>query len=225
MSDACGLDATLDRVRALIEELERRPEDVLDAAELSYTSGVPLGDVRELLAGRRVADPGVAARVQQRLGLLIETRRRCGDGVVRPLGEAVAAHTQAEIAQGIGVTPQALRAYRKPDHPAVPSVHTVLGISEWFRVHSGWLTEPADRALARVLRERLQELERQSAEREMERLLDDRGVRAHAFRAVGALSRQKLEALMTLLGSDPDGSGPGGPAGSAGASGAPSPGL
>ncbi|MFK8912490.1 hypothetical protein, partial [Streptomyces sp. YS-3] len=205
MTDACGLDATLDRVRSLIEELERRPEDVLDAVELSYASGVPAADVRELLAGGRVADPGVAARVQQRLELLMNTRRRCGDGVVRPVGEAVSPHTQAEIAQGIGVTPQALRAYRKPDHPAVPSVHTVLGISEWFRVHSGWLTEPADRALARVLRERLQDLERQSARREMERILHDRGVHAHAFRAVGALPRQKLEALMTLLGCDPDG--------------------
>ncbi|MFF1479005.1 alpha/beta fold hydrolase [Streptomyces sp. NPDC058301] len=198
MADCRELDVVLGRVTELIGRLGLLPGAVLDVAALSYACGVPESDVRMLLRGKAVADEGVAARVRQRLALLVRTRRRGSDHVVRPLRGA-APHTQAEIALGIGVTTQALRSYQRPDNPGLPSVPTLMSISTWFQVHSGWLTEPGEGALARVLRDTLRELEQRAAEREMEQLLRDQGVRADALRAVGSLSAHKLEALMTLL--------------------------
>ncbi|MER7047187.1 helix-turn-helix domain-containing protein [Streptomyces jumonjinensis] len=210
------LGDVLERIRTLCGQLEKHPQGVLEVARLSYESGLSAQEVISLLNGEPVPRAALRDVVRQRLTLLISTRRRHADGRVERLADGEDGHSRGEVAGGIGISVQGLHRLLSV---GTPSLSTALRICEFFGVHAGFLTEAADEALLRLLRERTRILERErtrALERESARALGreserpvsvppaDHGVRRVALRIVGSLPEDQLKGLIGLLGHPPE---------------------
>ncbi|MGW4907759.1 XRE family transcriptional regulator [Streptomyces sp. NPDC004270] len=149
MSDA---HAPLVGVLARLGELTGRPgrlSEVLDVADLSYRTGVPVGTVAELLAGGTAPEAGLAERVRQRLDFIRENRRR-PDGKRYSLGE---------LAAIAGTSRQWLSEWRKSGMPGLE--HTDR-LRRFFGLPPGFFTADEPEALYEALQPVLQGLEAQA---------------------------------------------------------------
>ncbi|KAA0940299.1 MULTISPECIES: helix-turn-helix domain-containing protein [Streptomyces] len=176
------LPAVVARVAGLADRLGAPHSEVFDVRRLSVASGVPEVVVRSLLNGRAAGEPDLQARFLQRLDLLRRTR-------LKPNGRR---YTQQEIADGAGMSRQQAGALINGDRR--PTMEHCDAIQRFFRVHAGFLTAEDPEALAGALQRTEQDLLQRLADRErgadpaagpdqLERLLQDHGVRGIAWRA------------------------------------------
>jgi transcriptional regulator with XRE-family HTH domain len=176
------LPAVVARVAGLADRLGAPHGEVFDVRRLSAASGVPEVVVRSLLNGRTAGEPDLQARFLQRLDLLRRTR-------LKPNGRR---YTQQEIADGAGMSRQQAGALINGDRR--PTMEHCDAIQRFFRVHAGFLTAEDPEALAGALQRTEQDLLQRLADRErgsdpaaapdqLERLLQDHGVRGIAWRA------------------------------------------
>ncbi|MEU2714833.1 XRE family transcriptional regulator [Streptomyces sp. NPDC007205] len=146
MSDAyASLAAVLDRLGELTGRPGRLPE-VLDVADLSHRTGIPVSVVVELLAGGRAPETSLAGRVRQRLDFIRETRRR-------PDGKR---YSLDELARIAGTSRQWLSEWRKSGMPGLQ--HTDR-LRRFFGLPAGFFTADEPEALQEALRPVLQSLE------------------------------------------------------------------
>ncbi|MEU1159581.1 XRE family transcriptional regulator [Streptomyces sp. NPDC005921] len=149
MSDA---HAPLTGVLERLGELTGRPgrlSEVLDVAELSYRTGIPVGAVAELLVGRAAPEAGLAERVRQRLDFIRENRRR-PDGKRYSLGE---------LAAIAGTSRQWLSEWRKS---GLPSLEHTDRLRRFFGLPPGFFTADEPEALYEALQPVLQWYEAQA---------------------------------------------------------------
>ncbi|MER5523559.1 XRE family transcriptional regulator [Streptomyces sp. NPDC002677] len=149
MSDA---HAPLAGVLVRLGELTGRPgrlSEVLDVADLSYRTGIPVGTVAELLCGGTAPETGLAERVRQRLDFIRENRRRA-DGKRYSLGE---------LAAIAGTSRQWLGEWRKSGMPGLE--HTDR-LRRFFGLPPGFFTADESEALYEALQPVLQGLEAQA---------------------------------------------------------------
>jgi transcriptional regulator with XRE-family HTH domain len=176
------LPAVVARVAGLADRLGAPHSEVFDVRRLSAASGVPEVVVGSLLNGRAAGEPDLQARFLQRLDLLRRTR-------LKPNGRR---YTQQEIADGAGMSRQQAGALINGDRR--PTMEHCDAIQRFFRVHAGFLTAEDPEALAGALQRTEQDLLQRLADRErgpdpaaapdqLERLLQDHGVRGIAWRA------------------------------------------
>ncbi|WP_406435451.1 helix-turn-helix domain-containing protein [Streptomyces sp. NBC_00631] len=146
MSDAhVPLAGVLER----LGELTGRPGrlfEVLDVADLSYRTGIPVAVVTELLAGGAAPEVGLAERVRQRLDFIRENRRR-PDGKRYSLGE---------LAAIAGTSRQWLSEWRKS---GLPSLEHIDRLRRFFGLPAGFFTADEPEALHEALQPVLQGLE------------------------------------------------------------------
>ncbi|MEU6197986.1 XRE family transcriptional regulator [Streptomyces sp. NPDC047061] len=149
MSDAhAPLTGALQRLGELTGRPGRLPE-VLDVADLSYRTGIPVGVVAELLAGGAAPEAGLAERVRQRLDFIRENRRR-PDGKRYSLGE---------LAAIAGTSRQWLSEWRKS---GLPSLEHTDRLRRFFGLPAGFFTADEPEALYEALQPVLQGLEAQA---------------------------------------------------------------
>ncbi|MER7182670.1 XRE family transcriptional regulator [Streptomyces hyaluromycini] len=149
MSDAhAPLTGVLERLGELTGRPGRLPE-VLDVADLSYRTGIPVGVVAELLAGGAAPEAGLAERVRQRLDFIRENRRR-PDGKRYSLGE---------LAAIAGTSRQWLSEWRKS---GLPSLEHTDRLRRFFGLPAGFFTADEPEALYEALQPVLQGLEAQA---------------------------------------------------------------
>ncbi|MFF7474871.1 helix-turn-helix domain-containing protein [Streptomyces sp. NPDC008092] len=149
MSDA---HAPLTGVLERLGELTGRPGrlcEVLDVADLSYRTGIPVGVVAELLAGGPAPEGGLAERVRQRLDFIREHRRR-PDGKRYSLGE---------LATIAGTSRQWLSEWRKS---GLPSLEHTDRLRRFFGLPPGFFTADEPEALCEALQPVLQGLQAQA---------------------------------------------------------------
>ncbi|WP_046728344.1 hypothetical protein [Streptomyces humi] len=149
MSDA---HAPLSDVLARLGELTGRHgrlSEVLDVADLSQRTGIPVGVVAELLAGGTAPQTGLAERVRQRLDFIRENRRR-PDGKRYSLGE---------LAAIAGTSRQWLSEWRKS---GLPSLEHTDRLRRFFELPAGFFTADEPEALYEALQPVLQGLEAQA---------------------------------------------------------------
>ncbi|MEU9451686.1 XRE family transcriptional regulator [Streptomyces sp. NPDC048277] len=149
MSDA---HAPLTGVLSRLGELTGRPgrlSEALDVADLSYRTGIPVGTVAELLAGRAAPEVELAERVRQRLDFIRENRRR-PDGKRYSLGE---------LAAIAGTSRQWLSEWRKS---GLPSLEHTDRLRRFFGLPAGFFTADEPEALYEALQPVLQGLEAQA---------------------------------------------------------------
>ncbi|MEW1771859.1 XRE family transcriptional regulator [Streptomyces sp. NPDC086777] len=149
MSDA---RAPLTGVLERLGELTGRPGrlcEVLDVADLSYRTGIPVGVVAELLAGGAAPEAGLAERVRQRLDFIRENRRR-PDGKRYSLGE---------LAAIAGTSRQWLSEWRKS---GLPSLEHTDRLRRFFGLPPGFFTADEPEALYEALQPVLQGLQAQA---------------------------------------------------------------
>ncbi|MFG2952288.1 helix-turn-helix domain-containing protein [Streptomyces sp. NPDC048291] len=149
MSDA---HAPLTGVLERLGELTGRPGrlcEVLDVADLSYRTGIPVGVVAELLAGGPAPEAGLAERVRQRLDFIREHRRR-PDGKRYSLGE---------LATIAGTSRQWLSEWRKS---GLPSLEHTDRLRRFFGLPPGFFTADEPEALYEALQPVLQCLQAQA---------------------------------------------------------------
>ncbi|MER6219207.1 XRE family transcriptional regulator [Streptomyces sp900105755] len=149
MSDA---HAPLTGVLERLGELTGRPGrlcEVLDVADLSYRTGIPVGVVAELLAGGPAPEAGLAERVRQRLDFIREHRRR-PDGKRYSLGE---------LAAIAGTSRQWLSEWRKS---GLPSLEHTDRLRRFFGLPPGFFTADEPEALYEALQPVLQGLQAQA---------------------------------------------------------------
>ncbi|MCG7203907.1 MULTISPECIES: XRE family transcriptional regulator [Streptomyces] len=149
MSDA---HAPLTDVLARLGELTGRHgrlSEVLDVADLSHRTGIPVGVVAELLAGGTAPQTGLAERVRQRLDFIRENRRR-PDGKRYSLGE---------LAAIAGTSRQWLSEWRKS---GLPSLEHTDRLRRFFELPAGFFTADEPEALYEALQPVLQGLEAQA---------------------------------------------------------------
>jgi transcriptional regulator with XRE-family HTH domain len=145
-------DAPLAGVLARLGELTGRSgrlSEVLDVADLSHRTGIPVGTVAELLAGGTAPEAGLAERVRQRLDFIRENRRR-PDGKRYSLGE---------LAAIAGTGRQWLSEWRKSGMPGLE--HTDR-LRRFFGLPPGIFTADEPEALYEALQPVLQGLEAQA---------------------------------------------------------------
>jgi transcriptional regulator with XRE-family HTH domain len=141
--------APLTGVLERLGELTGRPgrlAEVLDVADLSYRTGIPVGVVAELLAGGAAPETGLAERVRQRLDFIRENRRR-PDGKRYSLGE---------LAAIAGTSRQWLSEWRKS---GLPSLEHTDRLRRFFGLPPGFFTADEPEALYEALQPVLQGLE------------------------------------------------------------------
>ncbi|MGW7541038.1 XRE family transcriptional regulator [Streptomyces sp. NPDC054770] len=146
MSDThAPLTVVLQRLGELTGRPGRLPE-VLDVADLSYRTGIPVAVVAELLAGGAAPETGLAERVRQRLDFIRENRRR-PDGKRYSLGE---------LAAIAGTSRQWLSEWRKS---GLPSLEHTDRLRRFFGLPAGFFTADEPEALYEALQPVLQSLE------------------------------------------------------------------
>jgi transcriptional regulator with XRE-family HTH domain len=149
VSDAhAPLTGVLERLGELTGRPGRLPE-VLDVADLSYRTGIPVGVVAELLAGGAAPEAELAERVRQRLDFIRENRRR-PDGKRYSLGE---------LATIAGTSRQWLSEWRKS---GLPSLEHTDRLRRFFGLPPGFFTADEPEALYEALQPVLQGLEAQA---------------------------------------------------------------
>ncbi|MEV7521422.1 helix-turn-helix transcriptional regulator [Streptomyces sp. NPDC091371] len=134
---------SLGLLEELIEKADLDRAAVLDPAPLSLSTGLPVSVVRSGLSRGPLHETDFQEQVAQRLDFLRETRRR-PDGLP---------YSQAEIADGAGVTPQWVGELLKGRK--VPSLELAARIEDFFKVPRGFLTATPSQALNRALEEKL----------------------------------------------------------------------
>ena len=140
---------SLAEVLARIGELTGRPgrlPEVVDVADLSHRTGIPVGTVVELLGGGRAPEAGLAQRVRQRLDFIRETRRR-------PDGKR---YSLDELARIAGTSRQWLSEWRKS---GLPSLEHTDRLRRFFGLPAGFFTADEPEALHEALQPVLQGLE------------------------------------------------------------------
>ncbi|MFE3161990.1 XRE family transcriptional regulator [Streptomyces sp. NPDC059224] len=143
--DHTPLTGVLGRLGELTGRPGRLPE-VLDVADLSYRTGIPVGTVAELLGGATAPEVELAERVRQRLDFIREHRRR-PDGKRYSLGE---------LAAIAGTSRQWLGEWRKSGMPGLE--HTDR-LRRFFGLPPGFFTASESEALYEALQPVLQGLE------------------------------------------------------------------
>ncbi|MEU3555676.1 XRE family transcriptional regulator [Streptomyces fragilis] len=139
---------------------DRSRDDVLDTAQLSVTSGVPVDVVEALLAGRTPPEESVTDRIIRRFEHLRDTRRR-------PDGRR---YSYEEIARSFGATKASLSNLvrrRNTEHRRTggPLASTQAGVERFFfGAENGWLSAAPEMALDQALQPVLAALQREAGE-------------------------------------------------------------
>lgn len=145
------LARTLRDVELLLSRTGLDPAAQMDLAMLSFHTSLPEADVRRLLDG---ADVGVrevgAGEVSRRIQFLMATRL-CEEAAPGG-GLRKRPYTVAEVAAGIGMTPQWLNTLLTQRRESSPNLRHGSRIARFFDVPVNFLTDPPAEALNRVLR-------------------------------------------------------------------------
>ncbi|MEW1551786.1 helix-turn-helix domain-containing protein [Streptomyces tsukubensis] len=141
------LAESLQEIATLLPETGLDQQDVFDLDRLSYETSLSETDLRALLAGRHIPQPGFDSEVQRRIRFLAETRQReyeTEDGTLRRRP-----YTRAEIADGCGITQAWLSQLLIK--PKIPKLAHSKAIADFFDVPVEFFTDEPPKALARVL--------------------------------------------------------------------------
>ncbi|MFB7029945.1 MULTISPECIES: hypothetical protein [unclassified Streptomyces] len=216
MSDVPARDlvGTVRRIDSLLDRMGLDREDVLRVegeGGLSYASGVPAQEVRELLAGEPPLVPVQGGdvvearhrRVVERILFLRATRlRAAADGSRRP-------YTLAEIAVGAGTSAQWLDKMIKTGR--APNLDHAAGIAGFFGERIEFLVAEPPEALDRVLQQIHKDLLERTVERQDQDLRRLRnagsadevdpslGVVAYAARALADVPDDTAQPLIALI--------------------------
>ncbi|MFE2167697.1 helix-turn-helix transcriptional regulator [Streptomyces sp. NPDC059447] len=179
---------SLGLLEELIEKADLDRATVLDPTPLSLSTGLPESVVRAGLRRQTLYETDFQQQVAQRLDFLRETRRR-PDGLQ---------HSQAEIADGAGVTPQWVGELLKGRK--VPSLELAARIEDFFKVPRGFLTATPSQALNRALEERLASEQARQLE-DLRELKERYQLRSIAFRGAPE-TLAKMRDLLDFIMSD-----------------------
>ncbi|MEU6367028.1 hypothetical protein ABZ876_15165 [Streptomyces sp. NPDC046931] len=155
-----SLAETLRHIDSLLGDGQSRG-DVLDARQLSITSGVPQDVVEILLNGRQAPDEDITDRIIRRITHLRETRRR-PDGSRHSYDEIASSFgaTRASLSNLVngrgrarGSTQPAREAGQRQSRSGGPLASTQAGVERFFFGEpNGWLSAEPESALNEALR-------------------------------------------------------------------------